>query len=94
MLFRTLAVSLLLATLPAWSAVAWPASTPQTASDPVLIHHKPWHQGGPPWLRRNTPGKHYGWQRRRLESQRWQYQQPAPNWADMPRARDTFRFGD
>ena len=35
-------------------------------ADLERVHHKPGHQGGPPWLRRSQPGlgQYYGWERR------------------------------
>ena len=94
-----LAAPLLLATLPAGTAAAWPnlaTASPELASPELLwVHHKPWHQGGPPWLRRKHPGKIQAWERRRYEeSRRWRGEQRVPDWTDLPRARDTFRFGD
>jgi len=50
------------------SATARPAKHVPTPTFAVeLAHHKPWHKGGPPWLRRDRPAKNqnYVWERQR-----------------------------
>jgi hypothetical protein len=48
------------------AAPALPRNGLLASADVEQVHHKPGHQGGPPWLRRNRPGlgHHYGWDRR------------------------------
>ncbi len=94
----TLAMALILTTLPAWQAGALPAKSVKDFAEPQLVHHKPWHRGGPPWLRRDNRGSGGldGWERRRSFGdagrrglrQDYRYEE----WVERPRR--SYRFDD
>ena len=43
------------------NAAAWPGQPLQTTAATLeFVHHKPWHRGGPPWLRSWRDGGHPG----------------------------------
>jgi hypothetical protein len=96
--FATLALALMLTTLPAWQANAWPSKPPMNLAETQLVHHKPWHKGGPPWLRRSHRGfgDLKGWERGRSSDEmgrrRWREERTFEERVERPRR--SYRFDD
>ena len=94
----TLATALILTTLPVWQASALPAKPFVGVAEIQFVHHKPWHRGGPPWLRRGDRGfgDLYARERGRswedMRRPRWQEERRYEDRIERPRR--SYRFDD